>query len=841
MKLGTRKHRLKQKTLRRRQRNRKLAILKQARAKQPQRHPKLRQRALWRVGAWNVRRWGAIYVPYDPWTKTCALLHLASRRTWNAILLADTAFNTSAPQQVRIASRTWTIIPDGRVAIALDEKATWAWNQGGFKRAVARPNQGRALLVLLPRIGYHKGLGLIAVYAPTTDANRTSRQEFYTAVTQLKSQVPTDSLLIIGGDFNAEVGANATHLYDNVFGPWVGVTTNRAGEDFATWCTQEELAVMDSKFPQTVNKKYTWWHPSRGTGHILDHIATPQAQRKYVDMVKTVHEGRRGNAGDPLGQTHRQKRAHPNSDYWDDYTDHLPVEIKIHHFPKWKKQRMEEHTPARKPNVSLLSCTGPQSQQLKKDWQDKMDLALQNAGGQQQQLSWEILTNICIDTGCQVLGETPTNHKRPHLLGHEDENRQLDREVGTALAALKNYRYDVLPRTPIRQQAFEESTAHARRMAKKRRITRLKWKWTWIDNLTDELNTANREGNSRKVFQIHKQLGMRTEWLKVKATTSAPADPISEREAWKNHFKQLQAGREQAADHVWHNVISQAEAGWLAQPPTDEEIAECGRKMKNGKAAGADGFIAEFYKYGSTGMKQQIHNLVKKMWAAALEANPGLEAEHWPAEWSTGIVVPLWKNKGSKQDKNTYRGITLLSVGSKLLARVVAQRVQIWSEPWLAEEQMGFRRGRGVDDVLQVTRRIVEEGTASRPSNAVMLIRLFDIEKAYPRVSRDSLWKLMSVKGSPTSFIQVCKALHEHTKYQVRIHKGLSTEYEVDKGLREGCPSSPPLFNVYHHAVLEDFRARRLELATQAGSHQGSHGSVKLRVDVIMISTVGDI
>ena len=37
--------------------------------------------------------------------------------------------------------------------------------------------------------------------------------------------------------------------------------------------------------------------------------------------------------------------------------------------------------------------------------------------------------------------------------------------------------------------------------------------------------------------------------------------------------------------------------------------------------------------------------------------------------------------------------------------------------------------GRGVDDVLQVTRRIVEEGTASRPSNAVMLIRLFDIEK----------------------------------------------------------------------------------------------------------------
>lgn len=146
------------------------------------------------------------------------------------------------------------------------------------------------------------------------------------------------------------------------------------------------------------------------------------------------------------------------------------------------------------------------------------------------------------------------------------------------MAAMKDYRYEVLPRTPARQQAFEEAKTYARRMAKKRRITRLKWKWAWIDNLTEELSTANREGNSRKVFQIHKQLGMRTEWLKGKATTSAPTDPVSEREAWKDHFTQLQAGREQAAEHVWNNVMSQEEVSWLVEPPTDEEISECGKK-----------------------------------------------------------------------------------------------------------------------------------------------------------------------------------------------------------------------------------------------------------------------
>ena len=34
-----------------------------------------------------------------------------------------------------------------------------------------------------------------------------------------------------------------------------------------------------------------------------------------------------------------------------------------------------------------------------------------------------------------------------------------------------------------------------------------------------------------------------------------------------------------------------------------------------------------------------------------------------------------------------------------------------------------------MDDVLQVSRRVVEEVTACPPSNEVVLVRLFDIEK----------------------------------------------------------------------------------------------------------------
>ena len=28
----------------------------------------------------------------------------------------------------------------------------------------------------------------------------------------------------------------------------------------------------------------------------------------------------------------------------------------------------------------------------------------------------------------------------------------------------------------------------------------------------------------------------------------------------------------------------------------------------------------------------------------------------WPPEWKEGLIIPLWKQKGSRTDKNTWRG-----------------------------------------------------------------------------------------------------------------------------------------------------------------------------------------
>ena len=111
----------------------------------------------------------------------------------------------------------------------------------------------------------------------------------------------------------------------------------------------------------------------------------------------------------------------------------------------------------------------------------------------------------------------------------------------------------------------------------------------------------------------------------------------------------------------------------------------------------------------------------------------------WPEEWCIGLVVPLWKRKGNKKDKNTWRGIALLSVGSKLLPQVVATRLRSWLDGHLGLHQLGFRRGKGVDDALQIARRLVEEVATSTDGSEGIELSFHDIEKAYPRVCRGAL------------------------------------------------------------------------------------------------------
>ena len=760
------------------------------------------------VGTWNTRGLGAPFAGVDQTVKYRVMFCQMETWGWDVAMLSDIRWEGSGVREYCTRTQTWVVVWVGKAGIALSEKAAGAWRKHGARLCSSETGAAgtnRVVGVQLPKLGWMKGYFLVSAYAPTTSAGRAEKAVFLEHVRKVLQRADAYSIPIIGGDFNAQVGKSEGGLWANVMGQYGGAR-GKGGPQVLEWCAGEGLMVANT-LGQSGRQEYaTWFQPRYKTGHTLDYVLFLRRDRWHFRSCRV-----------------RQPKS---GETWTLYTDHRPVEASFRGGKMWAEIGGPDRgrTPAR-PNVEGMIGPGEAPKGKKVEWAAAVEARIAELEG--RDVEWDDLAKMCEEEAFRAFGERKKYTSRPWLEGREVEIDLWDRRLVGAREAHRNAKGAPRPWNFRESVELERSRRLLRDTLKLRSKNIARMEMDWYESVSREANEAYESGDLRTVFKAHAKLGVMNKGGRRDGAKKMVADPEREREAWRIHFSEIQRGRERVSETVWENVPTGEEQPWLSSPPTFEEVVVSIKGMKVGRAAGEDGFVAEYLKYGGPGLTEIVVRLVRRLWEGASGAEAGLEARSWPQSWCRALVVPMWKRKGCAKDKNNYRGITLLNVGSKVLARIVATRVAKWAEGWLGEENSGFRRGRGVDDALQVSRRLVEELAHVQGEN-VTLFRFYDIEKAYPRVSRDGLWELMRRRGCPEGMLNVCKALHEHTEMFVRIHGGISRGFLPDKGLREGCPSSPVLFNVFHWGVLTDFRTRRAKKATEDGRVPGIEWSYKV-------------
>ena len=260
----------------------------------------------------------------------------------------------------------------------------------------------------------------------------------------------------------------------------------------------------------------------------------------------------------------------------------------------------------------------------------------------------------------------------------------------------------------------------------------------------------------------------------------------------------------------------------LNSPPGKEEVVSQMKLMRDA-APGEDGVRLSYLLKGGDAVVDEVVRIVRFMFEE--------EDEKWEDALRAGVVVPLYKMKGSRDDPNNYRGVCLLSLGSRILARILAVRLSAWAEAVgvLDDDQQGFRKGRSTADASQMMWRLREDAAdleRRREGKEVddkdkLTARLLDLRKAYPRVNKPALWRPLERYGLNGNFLRSLKGMHETTEYKVRGKMGFSEPWVPDRGLREGCPSSPPLFNIYHQAVMRLAAKLREKRAVERGLMAG--------------------
>ena len=120
---------------------------------------------------------------------------------------------------------------------------------------------------------------------------------------------------------------------------------------------------------------------------------------------------------------------------------------------------------------------------------------------------------------------------------------------------------------------------------------------------------------------------------------------------------------------------------------SEEETETALKRMKCGKAVGADEIPAEAWEY--------VGNFRIKIRCKLF--NCIMNTEQMPSAWRQSILIPIFKGKGDIQKCKNYRGIKLLSLTFKILERVVDRRIdnaRIYMKVSLGSCQVGAQQMR---------------------------------------------------------------------------------------------------------------------------------------------------
>lgn len=330
-----------------------------------------------------------------------------------------------------------------------------------------------------------------------------------------------------------------------------------------------------------------------------------------------------------------------------------------------------------------------------------------------------------------------------------------------------------------------KSTNPAKYKELKAELQRLvrKDKQEYTNHICSQMETNSRKGNTRELFKHIKKL-VNERKVALNFIKSSTGESIVEPKAiagrWKEYTAELY--QDTASDRTFNVQFEKEPAPLLS------EIEKAMNSINTEKAPGSDGVPVELLQYGGTRTVAAMHRICEGIW----------ETGEWPDDWVESVFVPIPK-KGDLGKCGNYRTISLVSHASKVLLKVILNRIQRKTEQEIPVEQAGFRPNRGTRDQITNLRVLMAK---MAEHNQPLYMCFIDFQKAFDSVQHEKLWWSMMDMGFPPHLIQLIAKLYRGQKACVRVAGVLSEWFNIQKGVRQGCILSPYLFNIVSEAVM---------------------------------------
>ena len=606
----------------------------------------------------------------------------------------------------------------------------------------------RLMVMRLPLQG-RRYLTLISCYAPTMTYALEQKEIFYQDLaTTLRSVSKEDKLLLLG-DFNARVGRDV-QSWPDIIGPHGIGKENSNGQLLLTFCAEQGLSITNTLFQLPDIHKATWMHPRSKHWHLIDYVITRHRDIRDVRITRVMR----------------------GADCW---TDHLLLRCKLS-FSITGRHRRQKANIKKKLDVQKLI-----NKETKEIFIADLTKQLENLPTVEDvEKAWASFRDAVYNSAKLSLGHP----KRKHQDWFDNNNKEI-----TTLLLEKKKAFTAWLNTKDSQAKHDRLKNIRGKVQNELRQMENKW---W-ENKAAELQQYADEHNSKKFFAGLKDVygPSSNAMAPVRSTDGTLLTEKSDIiQRWSEHFSTLLNRPSQIDQQAIQNMPQRPLLTSLDSPPTLEETQKAIKQLQAGKAPGPDGIPPEIFKEGGDAITTKLTELMQQFW----------EEGAVPQDFKDANIIHLYKNKGDRASCDNHRGISLLSIAGKIMARVILNRItHHLLDEVVSESQCGFRSNRGTIDMIFAVRQLQEK---CREQNKSLYILFVDLTKAFDTVSREGLWAILSKLGCPPKFVRIIQSFHDGMMARIVENGDVSDPFPVSNGVKQGCVLAPTLFSLMFATML---------------------------------------
>ena len=243
-------------------------------------------------------------------------------------------------------------------------------------------------------------------------------------------------------------------------------------------------------------------------------------------------------------------------------------------------------------------------------------------------------------------------------------------------------------------------------------------------------------------------------------------------------------------------------------------ISECERALKfmeNNKAPGTDGLTPEFYRYFWDILGSYMVN----------SFNYAFQNGNLSISQRQGIISLIPKKKKNTEYLKNWRPVSLLNVDYKIATKTIALRLEKNFPNIIHPGQSGYVKGRFIGESIRL---IADTMHFTKQQDIPGVAVFLDFEKAFDSIEWNFIHKCLETFNFGPDLRQWIKVFYRNISSCVMNNGHASKHFQLERGVRQGCPLSGTLF-----VIAMEILAQRIRRSNEIkGIKIQEHREVKL-------------